>query len=1022
MTTDRWQMIKEIFHASLERGHDQRSSFLNEACRGDDSLRHEVELLIAAHEKEGEFIDSPAYEVGAAWLGDAKGSLLVGQQINHYRILATLGVGGMGEVYLAQDTKLGRKIALKLLPAAFTKDVDRLHRFQQEARTASALNHPNILTIYEIGEEQGKHYIATELIEGQTLRERLADSRVELPFVLDIISQLASALAKAHEVGIVHRDIKPENIMVNSDGYVKVLDFGLAKLSESKARPRDLEAPTLMHGNTLPGTVMGTVNYMSPEQARGLDVDERTDIWSLGVVLYEMLAGTPPFKGATPTDVTVAILEREPAALASLSDEIPAELDWVVKKALRKDRDERYQTAKEISGDLRQLKQELEYATKLERTASGDSGAVRQASRSKDIHPVVHAATNKTLVIPTDEIREVRAATSDVQVGRTRNWRPPLIAAAVVIALAALGFALFKLFLQRKAFAPFQVSEIKRLTNHGKAILAAISPDGKYFAYALSDAGRQALYIRQTNATNDTEVVPPAPVGFFGVTFSRDGTQLYYVIKANDPGTLYRIPALGGTPVKLLENLDSAVSLSPDGKRVTFLRSDFPNRGESSIMIANADGTGERAIATRRLPQLFSPIPYAGPSWSPTGDLIATAMTDTKSDGRIAVVSVESGREEILSAQIWRSIARVEWLPDMSGLLTVAREQNSTGLQIWQVSYPQGEARKVTNDLNSYRELSLAADATRLLSIQISGLINIWVISDPNSPEAVNPQNGDNAPTSTIANSTPISSANIGFLGGDEGISWTPDNKIVFISASGRQGDIWIMNADASNRKQLTFDAGNNHNCVVSPDGRFVVFTSTRSGNRNVWRMNIDGSDPKKLTDGLVDLQPSFTPDGQWVVYSSLESGVLTLWKVPFNGGTPARILDRGANNAVVSPDARQIAYLYTDGPAQGPPNKIAIIPFEGGDPQKTFEVPRAAGGTRTIIKWSRDGRSLFYTAVANNASNIWRLPLDGGKPVQVTNFTEHIIPAFDWSRDGRRLAVSRGVLIRDVVLISNSK
>jgi TolB protein len=308
------------------------------------------------------------------------------------------------------------------------------------------------------------------------------------------------------------------------------------------------------------------------------------------------------------------------------------------------------------------------------------------------------------------------------------------------------------------------------------------------------------------------------------------------------------------------------------------------------------------------------------------------------------------------------------------------------------------------------------------LSIQISGLINIWVVSDSLSAQSGKSQAGDRASSSIVANTMPVSSANIGFLGGDEGISWTPDNRIVFISASGKQGDIWIMNADASNRKQLTFDAGNNHNPVVSPDGRYIVFTSTRAGNRNVWRMNIDGSDPKRLTDGIVDLQPSFTPDGRWVIYSSLASGDLRLWKVPFEGGAPIKVLDKTGSLAVVSPDGRQIAYLYTEEPAQGPPNKIAIIPFEGGEALKTFDVPRAAAGARTILKWNNDGNSLYYSAIANNASNIWRLPLDGGKPVQVTNFTEHIITAFDWSRDGHRLAVSRGVLIRDVVLINSSQ
>jgi serine/threonine protein kinase/Tol biopolymer transport system component len=1013
MATDRWQQIKEIFHSALERKPAERSAYLDRTCAGDEAIRSEVESLIAAHEKEGSFIDSPAYEVAAAWLaGDDEPDSLVGQQINHYHVLSELGAGGMGEVYLAQDTKLGRKIALKLLPASFTNDADRLHRFQQEARTASALNHPNILTIYEIGDEQGRPFIATELIEGQTLRGRLTSGPLELGDALDIILQAASALAAAHEVGIVHRDVKPENVMLRTDGYVKVLDFGLAKLAEPKATRAELEAPTRMRGNTAPGMVMGTVNYMSPEQARGLEVDERTDIWSLGCVLYEMLSGNAPFKGETPTDVTVSILERDPVSLAILSEDIPAELDWIVKKALRKERDERYQTVKEMSGDLRSIKQELEFEAKLERTATPDkssSNSETPVERSVK-SAVVALTTNRTAIIPTDEIKEAPAPA--LPAGRAKHRLTPLIAA--VLSLAVVGIAFYKFFVQSKKVTAFRATNIQRLTNQGKTIHAAISPDGKYIAYVLTDAGKQSLWIRQTSAANDTQVVPPAQVGYFGVTFSPDGNDLYYVIKANDPGMLYRIPALGGTPVKLLEKIDSPVSLSPDGKRMAFVRGDYPNRGESGIFIINADGTGEHQLAARKLPELFFPLFFTGPSWSPDGQLVACATTNTKSESRLIAVNVQDGKEQVLTAQPWPAIGRVEWLPDMSGLLMVARDQSSAGAQIWQLSYPDGKAWKVTNDLNVYRGISLTADAGKLMTVQISGLINMWLVTDGNAGRPVKLPEGD---------FIQLSIGNVGYLGGNESISWTPDGRIVFVFGSGKQGDIWIMNSDGSNRKQLTINAGNNHNPVVSPDGRSIIFTSERSGQRNVWRMNLDGSDPQQLTNGLADFLPTVSPDGQWVIYSSLNSSMLTLWKVPMGGGAPVEIINREAINAAVSPDGKQLAYLFSESAALGaPPNRIAVIPFEGGDAVKKFEVPQGNGGARTILDWSRDGRSLLYTAVANNVSNIWSQPMDGGKPVQATNFKEHLITAFGWSRDGRQLACSRGILIRDAVLISNAK
>src|SRR5688572_15802387 len=294
--------------------------------------------------------------------------------VSHYRILEKLGAGGMGEVYLAEDMKLGRKVAIKILSAEYTTNKDRLHRFEQEASAASNLNHPNILTIHEVGTDDGRHYIATEYIDGVTLRRKAAASQLEIPQILDIAVQVASALEEAHAAGIVHRDIKPDNIMVRRNGYVKVLDFGLAKLTETIDRsPSDGEAATRVLVHTDAGVVMGTSHYMSPEQTRGKPVDARSDIWSLGVVIYELVAGRTPFEGETSTDVIVAITQKEPPPLVRFAPSVPAELEWIVMKALRKDRDERYQTIKELLTDLRRLKQRLEFEAELERSAAPGS-------------------------------------------------------------------------------------------------------------------------------------------------------------------------------------------------------------------------------------------------------------------------------------------------------------------------------------------------------------------------------------------------------------------------------------------------------------------------------------------------------------------------------------------------------------------------------------------------------------------------------------------------------------------------
>ncbi|MFY9607122.1 MAG: protein kinase [Blastocatellia bacterium] len=352
--------MKEVFESALGRAADERLAFVEQACDGDKLLRREVESLLASYEEGESFMERPAVAAAAETLAGSQRESLVGQTIGHYQVTREIGSGGMGEVYLAQDTRLGRPVALKLLPALFTKDEDRLRRFEQEARAASALNHPNVCVIHEVGETpEGHHYIAMEYVDGETLRQHMTEARLKLREVLDVAVQIASGLAAAHEVGIVHRDIKPENTMLRRDGYVKILDFGLAKFTEQPTS--DVTTPAGARAKTDIGVVMGTSSYMSPEQARGLSVDARTDIWSLGVVICEMVSGRAPFEGATTSDVIVSILEREPPPLAQHLTEAPAELQRIVSKTLHKDRGQRHQTAKDLLIDLKALAAQLSH-------------------------------------------------------------------------------------------------------------------------------------------------------------------------------------------------------------------------------------------------------------------------------------------------------------------------------------------------------------------------------------------------------------------------------------------------------------------------------------------------------------------------------------------------------------------------------------------------------------------------------------------------------------------------------------
>src|SRR5437764_596696 len=434
MPDQQWENLKEIFHAAVALAPAERHAYLDRACDGNASLRHAVESLLKSHEETGNFVDAPAYQAAAEMLVNSV-VLKAGKNIAHYRIVRLLGEGGMGTVYLAEDTKLHRQVSLKFLSTRFIQDPERLRRFEQEARTASALNHPNIIHIYEIGHSDSTHFIAAEYLDGATLRTYLATTPVQSSEVLDIAVQVASALAAAHAKGVVHRDIKPENIMVlkknyslHRENYVKVLDFGIAKLTETTSDP---EAPTKPLIETNQGVVLGTVSYMSPEQARGLPVDARTDIWSLGVVLYEMLAHHLPFIGETAEDVRAAILKDKAPLLPA---EIPERIKWIVAKALRKERDDRYQTAREIYSDLRELQQEF------------ISESLREDSISR--HASLDESTRGGALVSVDALtggtkESAVPATSSAEyiLGEVRRHKQGVLITAAVVLLIISGLA-----------------------------------------------------------------------------------------------------------------------------------------------------------------------------------------------------------------------------------------------------------------------------------------------------------------------------------------------------------------------------------------------------------------------------------------------------------------------------------------------------------------------------------------------------------------------------------------------------
>jgi serine/threonine protein kinase/Tol biopolymer transport system component len=998
MNRERWQQIDLIFEAALALPANERAAFLDEACAGDTKLRAEVESLIA-HEKAEDFMEDPAFEAATRVLAEDTKHSLNGQTIGSYQILESLGAGGMGEVYLALHIRTNRKVALKLLPTAFMRDEQRVQRFQQEARTVLALNHPNIVTVYDIEQAGETHLIAAEVIAGETLRQRMRRAPLKLPEALDVAIQIASALAAAHEAGVVHRDIKPENIMLRPDGFVKVLDFGLAKLTERDSLPASSDLPTIAMIQTDAGTVMGTANYMSPEQARGLEVDARTDIFSFGVVLFEMLTGTMPFAGETKSDVMAAILQNEPPPLVRYWPAAPDALEWIVTKTLTKGREERYQTARDLLTDLKRQKRRSEYeleAARFASTPTGDSASVAKSTGE---------TVNNTLPQPFVSTAEATRTMSSAEyfVSEIKRHKRGVIFAVVGLALLAivsigiiLGIRYLRPVSVSSSAKPFGQMKVTKLTATGNASQAAISPDGKYVVHVTGGAGKQSLLLRHIATGSDKEIVASNGNDFSWLTFSRDGNYVLYCRVEAGTYPLFQVPVLGGTPQKLTaEDVDSRVSFSPDGKRFAFVRGE-PQKGEATLFLANADGTNEIALRKYKLSDFPSSI-WPLPSWSPDGENIAFAhrLGDARSTN-VVTVQVSDGKEKQITSQRWANIVALSWLADGSGLIITAAEPEVTYVrQVWYVGYPTGEARKITNDANNYVGLSLTADSSAFVTVQVEQAPSVWLAP-----------NGDAARAKQIT-----SSRGDGFAG----VAFTPDGKIVY-TGSRVSRELWIANADGSGQKQLMIDAKANVGPFVSSDGRYVVFSSARAGASNIWRIDIDGGNLKQLTRGTRDLSPSISPDGQWVFYSATESEKQRVAKVPIDGGDSVQLTDYSAGTPLVAPDGKQLAAGYIDEVKKR--WSLAIIPVEGGPPIKTFDI----SPLQSRYQWSPDGRALLYTVTRDGVSNIWSQPIDGGAPKQLTDFKSDQIFRFSWSSDGKQLVLARGSVSSDVVLINDLK
>jgi len=783
--------------------------------------------------------------------------MLNGKQFGRYKLREKIGAGGMGEVYAAYDAELDRQVAVKILPLEFIGDADRKQRFRQEARAASALNHPNIITIYEIGENEHGSFLATEFIEGETLREVIKNRTLDVSAILRIVEQIAKALTAAHHARIVHRDIKPENVMLRSDGIIKVLDFGLAKPTV-QADETDAESV-----KTIPGMVLGSARYMSPEQARGLPVDERTDIWSLGVILYEMLTGNAPFNGATTSDTIAAVIYKDPEPLGNFVRNAPPELGRIIRKALQNDREERYQTVKDFAIDIKNLLYETEHRHGAEKNIEGaaDVGISENATM---IHRT-NSADHPTLIHQTNSANHPTkmnaVSTADIELSgvspKKSGWRIWHIALVSLVGIFAVG--LIANFYYRggeksNLTAAFEKNQVSRLSSDGKVSLPAISPNGKYIAYASGETGNLSLVVRQISTDSVITVVPATNLDFRSITFSPADDYIYYTQTREDfsVNTLYQVPTLGGAPKKLIEDVDSGVTFSPDGKRFAFMRH-TSKVTEDLILTSDVDGSNlQMLIGSRQAGfDFFSPHP----AWSPDGTQILIGAGKKQSgfigETKIAAISVAEKTIKTIPSPNFYAAESFCWFKDGSGFIFTAQEIRDAPMQIWRAGYPNGEIKAITNDFNNYAELGLSADGKTIVTIKGESVSSLWRFS---------PQTKENVQL------TPDSRN----LEGTYGLAQMPDGKLIYSRSEGTKIKFQIADADGKNPRSITDDLGIIYSPAPSPDGKYIVFSSQISKSPRIWRIDADGKNPVQLTEENPDhgdFNPEFTTDGKTVIF-----------------------------------------------------------------------------------------------------------------------------------------------------------
>ncbi len=905
------------------------------------------------------------------------------ENIAHYRIIRKLGSGGMGLVYEAEDTKLGRRVALKFLKDTSSHDAPAMERFLREARAASALNHPGICTIYAIEECDGHTFIAMELLEGESLDKVLHRGTLPIPRSVEICIDVADALSAAHKKGIVHRDIKPANIFLTHEGATKILDLGLAKLLETETGDAAVtlgDSETVFQTN--PGTTVGTVVYMSPEQARGEALDPRTDLFSLGTVLYGMVTGRHPFGGSTGAVILGNILHTVPVSPVQFNSDVSPELERIINKLLEKDREMRYQFAAELRADLKRLLRELE--------------PMRPSSDS-------HITASRSTVSAAHSLSKVPSGTSRISSGsvlveaaQQHKLGTTAIVAGILVVLAAAAYGIYAL-VQKNQPVPFEKFTIENVSNNGHIVEAAISPDGKYLLQALEEKGLESLWLHHIPTQTNKEVVEPAAARYESLRFSPDGNYIYFLRREESEealSVLYRASVLGGTPQVLIKDVDSPVTFSPDGAHFAFLRQlhDSPNW---DLLMAKSDGSIERPIFSGRAIKSDSYVP----AWSPDGKTILLPVVQPNNDaiGGISAVDVASGKEGIVVSSPEQIFYVPAWMPDGSGLIVNSARLGNGQLQahLGYLTYPGGVFRELTTDTNSYGEQSISKDGKTLAAIQ-SRLRYELGVAPAGEPDMLTPV--------TLSSRLPIWQWD-----------WTADGNLVLPQS----GEVKTVSMSGTEKMLFTDNKHVVDQISSCANGRYFVFRQlarSSAASSNIWRANIDGSDQRQLTKGLSDRSPTCSSDGRWVYYEdNNDNGYLK--RVPIDGGSPELVVKFALRMYALSRDGKYVASLEV----RELDHKLMLRTDATEAHQLTYHDIDQRALTDGGLAYAPDGKSVVYVVRDKGVDNLWTQPLEGSASRPFTHFTADRILRFAFSPDGSRLAIERGEEESDVVLLKDT-